>query len=164
MPRRPSPPTLAAAQQQLASLGFTLTPLRDGKVLARKLGCAAILEEANRAAAIAVAPGRVVHGELARLVDRGYQKFFKTADAEVPALPEQMSDLARFENELRFACGIPSLYNEGLGSVSDRYIYDRIWYRDQGRQPRAWEQDAAAALRAGHGAEPRGAPRPSMPA
>ncbi|MGH9393202.1 MAG: hypothetical protein ACRD1E_03465 [Terriglobales bacterium] len=147
MPRKTAPPTLAAAQQTLAARGFTLTPLRDGKLLARKLGCAAILEEAGRAAAIAVAPGRVVAGELARLVDRGYQKFFKTADAEVPALPEQMAELARFDNELRYACGIPSLYNESLGSVSDRYIYDRIWFRDQGRQPRPWEQDAAAALR-----------------
>lgn len=147
MPRRPAPPTLAAAQQQLTTLGFTITALRDGKVLARKLGCAAILEENNRAAAIAVPPGRVVGGELARLVDRGYQKFFKTADTQVPALPDQMADLARFENELRYACGIPSLYNEALGSVSDRYIYDRIWFRDQGRQPRPWEQDAAAALK-----------------
>lgn len=142
------PTTLAEAQQKLTGLGFQISPLRDGKVLVRKSGCAAILEESNRAVAIAVAPGLVVNGELARLVDRGYQKFFKTADLEVPALPETMSALAHFEQELRLACGIPSLYNESLGSVSDRYIYDRIWFRDEGRQPKAWEEDAAAALRA----------------
>lgn len=149
MPRKKLlPPTLAAAQQSLAGMGFQLSALRDGKVLVRKDGCAAILGEEGRAVRIAVAPGLVVRGELARLVDRGYQKFFKTADAEVPALPETMSALAHFEAELRLACGIPSLYNESLGSVSDRYLYDRIWYRDQGRQPKPWELDAATALKA----------------
>lgn len=143
-----APPSLAAAQEKLAAMGFTLSSLREGKVLARKHGCAAILGESERAVEIAVAPGLVVRGELARLVDRGYQKFFKIADAEVPALPETMSALAHFEAELRLACGIPSLYNESLGSVSDRYLYDRIWYRDQGRQPKPWEQDAATALKA----------------
>jgi hypothetical protein len=142
------PPTLAAAQQTLVGMGFTLRPLREGKVLAQHDGCAAILEEVNRAAALAAPPGRIVNGELARLVDRGYQKFFKTAAAEIPALPEQMAALAHFEQAVRYACGIPSLYNESLGSVSDRYLYDRITRRDQGQQPRPWEEDAAAALRA----------------
>jgi len=146
--RKPSPPKFDDVCKALAASGFSLSPLRDGKQLVRKYGCAAIIALAGKSGVeIATAPGLVVAGELARLVDRGYQKFFKTADAEVPALPEQMSALARFENELRFACGIPSLYNEALGSVSDRYLYDRIWYRDQGRQPKAWEEDAAAALR-----------------
>lgn len=149
MPRaKNTPPTLAAAQEKLAAMGFQLSSLRDGKVLARKHGCAAILGEQKRVVEIAVRPGLVVRGELARLVDRGYQKFFKTADAEIPALPETMSALAHFDDELRLACGIPSLYNESLGSVSDRYLYDRIWYRDEGRQPKPWEEDAAAVLQA----------------
>jgi|SRR6185312_9920979 len=143
-----TPPTLAQAQQKLSAMGFQISPLRDGKLLVRKSGCAAILGESGRQVEIAVAPGLVVRGELARLVDRGYQKFFKTADTEVPALPETMSALSHFEQELRLGCGIPSLYNESLGSVSDRYLYDRIWFRDEGRQPKAWEEDAAAALRA----------------
>ncbi|HVB39793.1 MAG TPA: hypothetical protein VNE83_02755 [Terriglobales bacterium] len=144
------PPTFEQAQRKLASLGFTCTLLSGGNVLARKYECAAILGPGagGKSAEVAVAPGRVLDGELARLVDRGYQKFFKSADAEVPARPEELSALARFENELRYACGIPSLYNEALGSVSDRYIYDRIWFRDEGRQPKPWEQEAATALHA----------------
>ena len=142
-------PSLATAQEKLAALGFELQSLNDGKVLARKLGCAAVLAAASDGSIeFAAPPGLVVDGELALLIDRGYQKFFKTADTQRPAWPEQIRDLARFENELRFACGIPVLYNQSLGSVSDRYLYDRIWYRDQGRQPKAWEADAAAALRA----------------
>lgn len=146
MARRVKPPTFAEASAKLAEMGFRLTNLRDGKLLARKYDCAAILEPDGAGVGFAALPGRVVGGELARLVDRGYQKFFKTAAREVPALPETMAALARFEDEVRFACGIPTLYNQGLGSVSDRYLYDRIWYRDAGRQPKAWEEDAAAAL------------------
>ncbi|MGH9480752.1 MAG: hypothetical protein ACRD1L_01560 [Terriglobales bacterium] len=148
MRRPPKPTTLAESSQKLTELGFNLSPLQDGKVLVRKYGCAAILAASGESGVeIATAPGMVVGGELARLVDRGYQKFFKTASTEAPALPEQMAALARFENELRYACGIPSLYNESLGSVSDRYLYDRIVDRDEGHQPKAWEHDAAAPLR-----------------
>ncbi len=146
MGRRPKPTTFAEASAKLADLKFRLTTLRDGKLLVRKYDCAAIMEPAGGGVDFAAQPGRVVGGELARLVDRGYQKFFKTAKQEVPALPETMAELARFEDEVRYACGIPTLYNQGLGSVSDRYLYDRIWYRDAGRQPKAWEEDAAAAL------------------
>lgn len=140
-------PGFEEVRQKLAELGFTLTSLSDGHLLVRKYGCAAVLApDADGGVSLVVPPGNVVKGELARLVDRGYQKFLKTADAEVPALPETMSALANFQKELRYARGVPSLYNESLGSVSDRYLYDRIWYRDQGRQPKPWEADAARAL------------------
>ena len=149
MPAKILPPTFAAATQTLTDLACSLRPLSGGRLLVRKRGCAAILAPAQdgKSAEIAVAPGLVVGGELSRLLDRGYQKFFKTADAEQPARPEQLKDLAAFENELRYACGIPSLYNESLGSVSDRYLYDRVWYRDQGKQPKPWEEEAAAHLK-----------------
>ncbi|HEY7856545.1 MAG TPA: hypothetical protein VIC32_08875 [Terriglobales bacterium] len=146
MPAKITPPSFDAVQQKLTEMGFTATRLSDGHVLVRKDGCAAVLAPEGRGVAIAAAPGRIVGGQLARLVDRGYQKFFKSADNEVPALPEDMTALAGFESQLRYACGAPSLYNESLGSVSDRYLYDRVWYRDQGRQPKPWEQDAAHAL------------------
>ena len=79
-------------------------------------------------------------GELARLIDRGYQKFLKTADREVPAGAADLRALYEFNRELRYAAGAPVLYNQSLGSVSDRYIYDRVWHRDEGRQPKAWEE------------------------
>ena len=143
------PPTFAAASQKLTAMGFALSPLSGNKTLVRHYGCAAVISPVDngRSAEITLLPGVIVNGEWSRLLDRGYQKFFKTADAEVPARPEELKALARFENELRFACGIPSLYNESLGSVSDRYLYDRIWFRDAGTQPKPWEQEAAAALR-----------------
>ena len=36
-------------------------------------------------AVLAVTPGALVHGEIARLLDRGYQKFIKTSQYELPA-------------------------------------------------------------------------------
>lgn len=132
---------------KLSEMGFVLTPLPDGHLLVRKYECAAILAAGEDGGAQVVVPaGRVIQGELSRLIDRGYQKFLKTADTEVPALPEDLRAVANFQKELRHARGVPSLYNESLGSVSDRYLYDRIWYRDEGRQPRPWEVEAARAL------------------
>jgi hypothetical protein len=71
-----------------------------------------------------------VAGEPALLVDRGYQKFFKTSKGEFPATAERLQALHRFSEELKEALGYTSLYNEGLGSVSASYQYDRVVSRD----------------------------------
>ena len=131
-------------RRKLEEMGFDLVEIDGEKLLARKNGCAAMLQPAEGDASpvlrITVPPGRVVRGELARLVDRGYQKFLKTADAEVPAMPEDLRAISKFQQELRYVLGLPTLYNQALGSVSDRYLYDRVWFRDQGRQPEPWQQ------------------------
>ncbi len=132
--------TLEAARQKLQEMQFEIFPAGDGRILARKHGCAAGLEERDGVLAFFARPGRVVGGELARLIDRGYQKFLKTSSAEVPALLDDLRHLNQFQRELRFAVHAPQLFNESLGTVSDRYIYDRVWFRDEGRQPKAWEQ------------------------
>jgi len=47
-----------------------------------------------------------------------------------------------FSEELREAMGAASLYNESLGTVSDRYVYDRVKDRDEPppqRPQRPWE-------------------------
>ena len=59
-------------------------------------------------------------------MDRGYQKFFKTSKLEVPATADALRALHRFEDQLREAVGAMVLYNEALGTTSDRYDYDRI--------------------------------------
>ena len=50
--------------------------------------------------------------------------------------------LHQFSEELREATGATSLYNQSLGTVSDRYTYDRVENRDlpEAQRPqRAWE-------------------------
>jgi hypothetical protein len=85
--------------------------------------------------------GIVVGGEVSRLIDRGYQKFLKTSKVELPATAEHLKVLHTFNEELREAIGATSLYNEALGSVSDRYVYDRVRGREDGeRKIPIWER------------------------
>lgn len=85
--------------------------------------------------------GIVLGGEVSALVDRGYQKFLKTSKMELPATAEHLKTLHRFNEEVREALGATSLYNEALGSVSDRYVYDRVKGREDGqRKVPIWER------------------------
>jgi hypothetical protein len=69
--------------------------------------------------------------------------------------------LHSFAEELKMALGLPSLYNESLGTVSESYQYDRIKDRDKptvDRPKRPWEvagkasvADKAVAAKKGRG-------------
>jgi hypothetical protein len=75
-------------------------------------------------------PGFVVAGEVATLLDRGFQKFWKATHLEIPATAESLQSVHRFAEELREVIGEPSFYNESLGTTSDSYMYDRVKGRD----------------------------------
>jgi hypothetical protein len=97
-----------------------------------KNGCGIVLESAQNAAGfrMAVRPGPVIGSEIARLVDRGFQKFFTTSRTEVPATADRLTVLHHFVEELKEVAGSTTLYNEALGTVSDAYLYDRVKGRD----------------------------------
>lgn len=133
----------------LRSHGFEAAPANGvpGGVLVSKHGAGAVLVAVEgAAAAYAVRPGILVRGEVARLVDRGYQKFIKSSQFELPATAQQLHAIHTFSEELTQLTGGVSLYNESLGTTSDRYLYDRLQGReaDQPRGARPWE------LAAGH--------------
>jgi hypothetical protein len=72
-------------------------------------------------------PAALVNGQFARLWDAGYQKFLLTDDGrKFPALAEQLANLRRFNEELRAALGVPTYYNEALGSTCHVTTYDRV--------------------------------------
>jgi len=75
-------------------------------------------------------PGWLLGGEIAQLVDRGYQKFVKTSRLEVPATADMLRALHKFEAELNEAVGALTLYNEAMGTTSDSYLYDRVAGRE----------------------------------
>ena len=115
-------------------------------VLVSKHGAAAVLVPAQggSTAAYAERPGILVRGEVARLLDRGYQKFIKTSQFELPATAAQLHAIHTFKEELTQLTGGTSLYNESLGTTSDLYQYDRLRGRED-QQPasaRPWELDA----------------------
>jgi hypothetical protein len=114
------------------------------QVRIEKYGCAAVLAPGSlgTVAAFLAKPGFVVGGEIARLVDRGYQKFLKSERLEIPATADALRAIHRFNEELTEALGSDSLYNEALGTVSDRYLYDRVKGRDlpeSSRPAPAWK-------------------------
>ena len=69
-------------------------------------------------------------GAPVRLLDRGYQKFFKTSKLEIPATADHLRDIHRFTEELKEATGAQEMYNEALGTTSDTYMYDRVKGRE----------------------------------
>ncbi len=121
--------------ETLHAHAFNVTPLAGGAggALVSKHGAAAVLvpaQEKNAPPAFAVHPGVLVRGEVARLLDRGYQKFIKTAQFEMPATASQLQAIHLFSEELKLLAGEVSLYNESLGTTSDLYEYDRLKGRE----------------------------------
>ncbi len=121
--------------EALRAHSFNVTPWVDvaGGVLVTRHGAGAVLIAAagkGTPAAFAVRPGVLLDGQVARLLDRGYQKFLKTAHIELPATASQLHAIHLFSEELKQVTGAIELYNESLGTTSDLYLYDRL----QGRK------------------------------
>jgi hypothetical protein len=124
----------------LALLGgqrFDVAPAQEGAkrtpnaVQVRKYGCAAEIAAAPDGTVEMLArPGWVLNGEIARLLDRGYQKFLKTPKLEIPATADHLRAIHEFSEELNEATGATSLYNEALGTTSNVYNYDRVKGRE----------------------------------
>ncbi|HSM84905.1 MAG TPA: hypothetical protein VLT16_02080 [Candidatus Limnocylindrales bacterium] len=118
-------------------------PGTQNRIFLKKMNCSAAIEKASGdGVRLFAKPGYLIGGEISRLIDKGYQKFLKTTKTEVPATADHLKALHTFSEELREALGDVSLYNESLGSVSDRYVYDRVKDRDlpeTQRPKRAWE-------------------------
>src|SRR5439155_15315346 len=111
---------------------------------------AAIQRDQDGGISLFAKPGYLVGGQISRLVDKGYQKFLKTTKTEVPATADHLKAIHQFSEELREAMGGVSLYNEALGTVSDRYMYDRVENRDipeSQRPKKAWEQKEESSKR-----------------
>ena len=125
--------------------GFDIleAPGTQNRIFLKKLNCSAAIEKtAEDGVRIFAKPGYLIGSEISRLVDKGYQKFLKTTKTEVPATADHLKALHEFSEELREAVGDVSLYNESLGTVSDRYVYDRVKDRDlpEAQRPkRAWQ-------------------------
>jgi len=146
MLKKPRQRTFDEVLSQLRSLQFDVAnvPGDAGRQRVEKNGCAIVIEKAENAAGLrmVVRPGLVFGGEIAQLVDRGFQKFFKTSKVEIPATAERLKTLHGFGEELKEVAGSVTLYNEALGTVSDAYLYDRVRGRDlpQDERPaKAWE-------------------------
>ncbi|MGB8028582.1 MAG: hypothetical protein WCF30_02865 [Terracidiphilus sp.] len=163
MKRSSSHPNFDQTLELLRAHSFDVVPYAAvaGGVLASKHGVGAVLVPLRRAddpedapAAYAEGPGILVRGEVGRLLDRGYQKFIKTSQYELPATANQLQAIHTFSEELTQLIGAISLYNESLGTTSDVYRYDRLMGREAADAAPAepWDQasDHAPELTDGH--------------
>ena len=146
MARKTAKPTFDQALQILRSHSFDVQPsgLVAGGMLVSKNGVGAVLvpgAEKDEPTALAAHPGVLVRGEIARLLDRGYQKFIRSSKYELPATAVQLEAIHNFSEELKALIGVVSLYNEALGTTSDLYLYDRLKGREieQRTGSRPWE-------------------------
>ena len=74
----------------------------------RKYGCAAEIAAApDGTTEVLARPGWLLGGKISRLVDRGYQKFLKTPQMEVPATAEHLHAIHEFSEEMKEAAGRP---------------------------------------------------------
>ena len=140
MKRESEQPSLDRTLELVRAHGFDVAPYAGVArgALVTKYGVGAVLVAAPEStntedaiAAFAVHPGLLVRGEVSRLLDRGYQKFIKTSQYELPASAIQLQAIHAFSEELKQLTGAISLYNESLGTTSDVYRYDRLMGREE---------------------------------
>ena len=158
MPAKIEQRTYEDAVNWLRDHGFDLieAPGTQNRVFLKKYNCSAAIQKTDDGGVkIFAYPGYLIGSEISKLVNRGYQQFLKTSKTEIPATAEHLKALQQFSEELKEALGLPSLYNESLGTVSESYQYDRIEDRDKApvdRPKRPWEvagKAAAAAAKKG---------------
>jgi hypothetical protein len=146
MAKKSRNPNFDQTLDSLRAHAFDVSPSATvaGGFLVAKHGAAAVVvpgQPGGTAVQFAQPPGALFRGEVARLLDRGYQKFIKSSQFEFPASALQLQGIHLFSEELKQLTGSMSLYNEGLGTTSDLYQYDRL----QGREAagpaaeRPWE-------------------------
>jgi hypothetical protein len=125
--------------------GFDLieAPGTQGRVFVKKYNVSAAIQKTEDGSAkIFAYPGYLVGSEISKLVNRGYQQFLKTSKNEIAATADHLKALHQFTEEFKEALGLPSLYNESLGTVSEAYQYDRVVDRDKPepqRPKRPWQ-------------------------
>jgi len=113
--------------ESLSAKGF-LVRSSGGVVRIEKYDCGAELRKSPRGCFLmTVIPSIMAQGQFAHLWDAGYQKFVLTHDGKkLPAHVNQLANLRRFNEELRTSLGIPTYYNEALGSTCQFSVYDRV--------------------------------------
>jgi hypothetical protein len=105
-----------------------------------KHGVGAIIGDAGKNQPEIEKAGVLVGTEIAVLLSGGYQMFLETPSGKrLPATATELKALHEFEEDVKEALGLTSLYNTSLGTTSRKHMYDRVTARDTGHQPKPWE-------------------------
>jgi hypothetical protein len=133
--------------ESLSTKGFMVRS-SGGVVRIEKYNCGAELRKSPQGSyQMTIIPSIMVQGQFTRLWDAGYQKFLLTHEGKkFPIRVDQLTDLRRFNEELRTALGVPTYYNEALGSTCHFSVYDRV----KGRQGDVPDESVGAVPEAEH--------------
>lgn len=142
--RRERPKQLTFEDQMSAAraAGFRTESIGGGKTRIERNGVAAVVDAGGPDSGIRFVEraGVVIGKEIGTLTDGGFQKFFTTSSGKrKPALAGELKEIQNFQEDLREALGLTSLYNESLGTVSNLYLYDRVEGRDFGKHNKPWQ-------------------------
>ena len=113
--------------ESLSAKGF-LVRSSGGVVRIEKHNCGAELRKTPEGRyQMTVIPTIMIQGQFTRLWDAGYQKFLLTTEGKkYPIRVDQLSNMRDFNEQLRTALGVPTYYNEALGSTCQFTVYDRV--------------------------------------
>jgi hypothetical protein len=136
---RPKIPTFQERIDLLRNAGFGIQNQPDGRVKITKHGVGAIVGDEGRNQPDIEKAGVLIGSEVATLLSRGYQMFLETPSGKrLPAQAEQLKALHEFEDDVKEALGLVNLYNTSLGTTTPKHMYDRVFQRDTGKQPKPW--------------------------
>ncbi|HEV3275682.1 MAG TPA: hypothetical protein VG860_02605 [Terriglobia bacterium] len=119
--------TLPDIRRRFEQAGFTVTGGSEPIEVA-KYNCVHRIGRTSGGLWAPVSPAHfMVSGRPCELEDHGYQKFWLSSDGRrFPIKLQDLRDLQRFDQEVRYQLRLKSLYNESLGSTSARTVYDRV--------------------------------------
>lgn len=133
-------PSFSEQTDKLRASGYSIDTL-GGLTLVSKGTLGLTLRQNQQGQPEIVEMGILIGKELGLLTDLGYQKIFRTESGKaVAAQAEYLKALHAFVEDVREQLGLPSLYNESLGSTNERHLYDRVENRDHGVPKRPWER------------------------
>jgi len=121
-------PSAESIRKQFEAAGFTVSEAQPRSIAVKKSGYEVALKSGLDHWVYAGPPWFLVNGARYELEDRGYQKFWysKSDGKRVPIRKIEIANLHRFDEEVRYLLGLPPLYNQSLGSVNARTVYDRL--------------------------------------
>jgi hypothetical protein len=136
-------PHVDTFQERIDSLKpykFTTASEGSGKVRVMRNGIGAIVSDATRDCPHVDVAGLVMGSEIGELVNGGYQQYWLTPTKKrAPAPADQLKALHAFEEDMKEALGLSSLFNTSLGTISALHLYDRAQERDARQAPKPWQ-------------------------
>lgn len=122
--------TVAEIRKRFEQAGFAVSGAsgNSGPIEVTRYNCVHRIDRSPQGLWAPLAPARfLVRGLPCELEDHGYQKFWLSPDGKrFPIKLQDLHDLQRFDQEVRYQLKLKSLYNESLGSTSARTVYDRV--------------------------------------